>query len=213
MRTLLCLICVLALLLSGCASTLRSEVTAFHQWPSAPEEKTFGFAVPATPASLERQSYEGLIRAELLKLGLTEVSAGESPAITVSFDAEISARDVRVIETVLVDAWSGAPWVGYGYYGHPHWGWPGYGHPLYGPMWPSMPVARDQERRYTVFSRQLKIKLLESAAQRPLYEVTVRSEGREGNLAKLMPYLVESAFAGFPGKSGEPRMIELKMRR
>jgi hypothetical protein len=74
-----------------------------------------------------------------------------------------------------------------------------------------MPVARQQERRYTVFYRELKLKINETLAGQPLYEVTVRSEGKEGNLAKILPYLVRSAFAEFPGKSGIPRIIEMKL--
>ena len=35
-------------LLSGCASTIRSEVTAFHQWPSTLPGQTYVFMRPAT---------------------------------------------------------------------------------------------------------------------------------------------------------------------
>lgn len=211
MRFVACLIITLCLLLSGCASKIRSEVTAFHQWPAAMSQKTFGFVHKEDePSGLERQSYENLIRAELIKQGLRESSDGQDAALAVSFNAMISAKDVRVVETVLVDSWYGTPWYGPGYYS-PYWGgWPGYS-PFYSPFSPGMPVARQQERRYTVFYRELKLKINDAAAGQPLYEVTVRSEGKEGNLAKVMPYLVRSAFAEFPGKSGTPRIFEMKI--
>jgi len=211
MRFVACLIITLCLLLSGCASKIRSEVTAFHQWPAAMSQKTFGFVHKEDePSGLERQSYENLIRAELIKQGLRESSDGQDAALAVSFSAMISAKDVRVVETVLVDSWYGTPWYGPGYYS-PYWGgWPGYS-PFYSPFSPGMPVARQQERRYTVFYRELKLKINDAAAGQPLYEVTVRSEGKEGNLAKVIPYLVRSAFAEFPGKSGTPRIIEMKI--
>ena len=211
MRFAACLIITLCLLLSGCASKIRSEVTAFHQWPAAMLEKTFSFVhKEGEPTGLERQSYENLIRAELVKQGLHEPSGGQEAALAVSFNATVSAKDVRVVETVLVDSWYGTPWYGPGFYS-PYWGgWPGYS-PFYGPFSPGMPVAREQERRYTVFYRELKLKISDLAASQPLYEVTVRSEGKEGNLAKVMPYLVRSAFAEFPGKSGTPRIIEMKI--
>jgi hypothetical protein len=38
----------------------------------------------------------------------------------------------------------------------------------------------------------------------------VRSEGKEANLVRVMPYLVRSAFTDFPGKSGKPHVIEMK---
>lgn len=211
MRFAACLIITFSLLLSGCASKIRSEVTAFHQWPAAMAEKTFSFVhKEGEPTGLERQSYENLIRTELLKQGLRYAGDAKDAALAVSFNAMISAKDVRVIETVLVDSWSGMPWYGPGYYS-PYWGgWPGYS-PFYGPFGPGMPVARQQDRRYTVFYRELKLKINDTLAEQPLYEVTVRSEGKEGNLAKIMPYLVRSAFAEFPGKSGTPRIVEMKI--
>ena len=210
MRAVACII-TLCLLLSGCASKIRSEVTAFHQWPAAMTEKTFRFVhKESEPTELERQSYENLIRAELLKLRLRETTSEQEAALTVSFNAMVSAKDVRVVETVVVDSWSGMPWYGPGYYA-PYWGgWPGYS-PFYGPFGPGMPVARAQERRYTVFYRELKLNINDATAGRPLYEVTVRSEGRDGNLARIMPYLVRSAFTEFPGKSGTPRIVEMKI--
>ncbi len=211
MRFAACLIITLSLLLSGCASKIRSEVTAFHQWPAAMAEKTFSFVhKEGEPTGLERQSYENLIRTELIKQGLRDAGDAKDAALAVSFNAMVSAKDVRVVETVLVDSWSGMPWYGPGYYS-PYWGgWPGYS-PFYGPFGPGMPVAREQQRRYTVFYRELKLKINDTLAGQPLYEVTVRSEGKEGNLAKIMPYLVRSAFAEFPGKSGTPRIVEMKI--
>ena len=206
---LLCLMAV-TLLLSGCASTIRSEVTAFHRWPATLNGQSFRFASPAQ-TNLERSDYQALLREHLLALGLIEAPADKAADFSVSFEYSISARDVRVVDTVLVDSWYGTPWMGPGYYG-PYNAWPGYGHPFYGPMWPSMPVARAREQRYTVFRREFKLHITDSATQTAKYQVTVVSEGREDNLALLMPYLIQSAFTGFPGKSGEPRIIELKQK-
>lgn len=214
MRVIACLVTAFCLLLSGCATKVRSEVTAFHQWPATTTGKAFIFTHQGgEPSGLERQSYENLIRDELIRVGLADAGIGQDPTLTVSFDALVTARDVRVIETVLVDSWYGTPWYGPGYYS-PYWGgWPGYSYPysspFYGPFGSGMPVAREQERRYTVYYRELKLKIIDNASNQPLYEVTVRSEGKEGNLAKIMPYLVRSAFSDFPGKSGTPRVIEM----
>ena len=209
----------LLLVLSGCASTIRSEVTAFHQWPAATQNSNFAFELtPAQKESLEQQSYQSLIREHLLALGLHAADEADQPAaaqLKVTFSTSISGRDVRIVETVLVDPWYGSPWYGPGFYA-PYWspysGYPGYGYPFYGPGWGPMPVPREQERRYTVFHRELSIVITDARVQKPVYEVTVRSDGKEGNLAKVMPYLVKSAFSEFPGKSGVPRVIELKMK-
>jgi hypothetical protein len=212
MRYLTCLLATLAVLLSGCASTIRSEVTVFHQWPPASESRTFMFsATPEQAQSLEYQAYERLIRAQLEKHGLRADEANAAAALKVEFSASVTGRDVRIIETVLVDSWYGTPWYGPGFY-NPYWGYPGFAYPYHGLGWGGIPVAREQERRYTVFHRQLKLKITDTQTQQPVYEVTVRSDGKEGNLAKVLPYLVESAFKEFPGQSGVPRVVELKMK-
>lgn len=218
MRRFLFLLLALPLLLAGCASTIRSEVTAFHQWPSSLADKSFAFErTDAQAQSLEYRSYEAQVGNALIQLGMHASEASVAAALRVKFDTSINGRDVRIVETVLVDPWYGTPWYGPGAFGPsafgPYWGgWPGAGYPFYSPMWPSMPVAREQERRYTVFHRELTIKITAAADGQPLYEVTVRSVGKEANLAKVMPYLVQSAFADFPGKSGVPRVVELKMK-
>lgn len=213
MRYFLFLLLTLTLLLTGCASTIRSEVTAFHQWPSTLPGKSFVFErSDAQAQSLEYRSYEALVRNALLQQGLHEPEASEKAALHVRLDASISGRDVRIVETVLVDSWYGTPWYGPSAFG-PYWGgWPGAAYPFYSPMRPSMPVAREQERRYTVFHRELKIKIMAAVDGQPLYDVTVRSDGKEANLAKVMPYLVQSAFAEFPGENGVPKVVELKMQ-
>ena len=212
MRYLTCLLAALTMLLSGCASTIRSEVTVFHQWPPASESRTFMFsATPEQAQSLEYQAYERLIRAQLEKHGLRADEANAAAALKVEFSASVTGRDVRIIETVLVDSWYGTPWYGPGFY-NPYWGYPGFAYPYHGLGWGGLPVAREQERRYTVFHRQLKLKITDAQTQQPVYEVTVRSDGKEGNLAKVLPYLVESAFKDFPGQSGVPRAVELKMK-
>lgn len=211
----LLLLCVAALpfALAGCASTIRSEVTAFHQWPADAGGRSFAFSHNAGDAQdLERQNHENLVRLQLLRIGLRDPAPGETAQLKVRVDYSINARDVRVIETVLVDPWFGSPWYGPGYY-NPYWGWPGYGHPFYGPRWPAMPVARQQERRFTALDRQLKVKIVDAASQKAWYDVTVRSTGEKGNLVEVMPYLVDAAFRDFPGPNGTPRVIEAKVPR
>lgn len=209
----LALLMSLSLLVAGCASTIRSEVTAFNQWPADAAGRSFAFAHRDGDAqNLERKTYENLVRAQLLRLGLRDPAAGEAAQLSVRVDYSIAGRDVRVVETVLVDPWYGTPWYGPGFY-NPYWGMPGYHPYFHGPMWPSMPVAREQERRFTVFRRELKVKISDAAADKPWYDVTVRSEGEQGNLAVLMPYLVEAAFRDFPGVNGVPRVIEMKMKK
>jgi len=207
------LVLALSLLMAGCASTIRTQVTAFNQWPADAAGRSVGFVHRDSEAQdLARQTYEHLVRAQLLKLGLKDAMAGETAQLSVRLNYAISGRDVRVVETVLVDPWVGTPWYGPGFF-HPYWGMPG-SHPYFhGPMFPGPPVAREREMRFTVFRRELKLTISDTAGGQALYEVTVVSEGEQGNLALLMPYLVEAAFRDFPGVNGNSRLIEMKVRR
>jgi hypothetical protein len=80
-------------------------------------------------------------------------------------------------------------------------------------MWPSMPMAREQSRRYSVFQREIRIRMTDQPSQKTWFEVSVRSEGEQGNLALVMPYLVQAAFKDFPGTDGVPRMIEMPFKK
>lgn len=213
MRPLLFLFGCLLLLISSCASIIRSEVTAFHQWPASLTGQNFGFiSVDPSSKTLENRRYAQLISAELQKLGMSEAAATEQPQLLVDFKTSVNAREMRVIETVLVDSWYGTPWYGPGFY-YPYSGWPGYGPPLYGPGWIGRPTVQRLERRYTVFDHELKLTIKDAITKQSLYEGTVRSENKQGNPAKLMPYMVSSMFVEFPGKNGVPQRIELKVEQ
>src|SRR5215210_1386509 len=60
----------LCMLMAGCATTIQSEVTAFHEWPDQLPDKSFVFERSAAQENnLEYRSYENLVRAELIRLG------------------------------------------------------------------------------------------------------------------------------------------------
>jgi hypothetical protein len=190
-----------AIFLTGCTTTpsaVRSEVTAFHEWPANLQNATFAFD-PATEQqnNLEYRAYASLIREELQRLGLR---AAENPAaadLLVRFQYGITGRDVRIVEPMIVDP--GFPPFG------PYWG--RYG-PYYDPFWHPGYVDR-YETQYVLYKRRLHTTISRADTGRNLYDVTVISEGRKPTLAAVMPYMVRSAFTDFPGPSGVPRRIEL----
>lgn len=197
----------LCVLLAGCATVIRSEVTAFHEWPANLQDKSFVFERSREQQNnLEYRSYENLVRGELQRLGFAEAANLQSAKLRVTLHYEVHARDVRVVEPVIAEPWYGAPffgprWHGYGYYG-----------PFYDPFWYGAPLVQQRDTRFQLFTRQLKVTIAQAAHSKNLYEVTVNSEGTNGSLATVMPYMVRSAFADFPGKSGIPRQVELKMK-
>ncbi|MBM3337667.1 MAG: DUF4136 domain-containing protein, partial [Betaproteobacteria bacterium] len=173
---------------------------------------TFVFSTPPEQKqSLEYQSYERLIQVQLERYGLHRDEANAEGSLKVEFSASSTGRDVLIIETVRVDSWYGTTWYGQNFY-YPYWSYSSRVYPYRGMGFGGIPVIRERERRYTVYQRQLKLKITDMQSQQTVYEGTVRSEGEEGNLVVVIPYLVESMFKDFPGQSGLPRIVKLRMK-
>lgn len=190
--------------LTGCGTIIKSDVTAFHEWPAALPDKSYVFErTKEQNDSLEYRSYENLVREELNRLGFAEAPAATKPALKASVSYSISGRDVREVYPVILNP-------------YPHWygpAWRGYYGPFYDPFWYGPPIVEHRVSDYTLFTRRLRIVLAQMADGRKLYETTVVSEGGNGSMPAIMPYLVRSAFADFPGPNGVPRRVELKMDR
>jgi len=206
------LMMALSLLLAGCTiPVVKSEVTTFHEWPAALQEKTYVFErTKEQDNNLEYRNYENMVRSELNRLGFKEASSGQTPQLKVTLDYSISVRDVREIYPVVVDPGWGSP-----YWPWPYWRsyYPPFYGPFYDPFWYGPPVVQQRESNYQVFTRRLHVVIMQAADGKKLYDTTVVSEGSNGSLAAIMPYLVRSMFADFPGKNGVPRQVELKMEK
>ncbi|WP_019140040.1 DUF4136 domain-containing protein [Noviherbaspirillum massiliense] len=214
-RSLLALpLVALSLALGGCATTISSTVTPFHDTPFNLQDKTYTFERSKEQQnSLEYKSYENLVRTELNRLGFEEAEYAGAAALKAAMNFDIRARDVRISEPVVVDPyWYGMPaWPGYyGPFYRPFYS-PFYS-PFYDPFWYGPPIVERRESSYVLYTRRLKFSLARTGDGRKVYETTVVSEGTNGSLAAVMPYMVRSAFADFPGESGVPRVVELKMK-
>lgn len=206
--------CALSLL-AGCASTIRNNVTAFHEWPMELEDKTYAFTRTEEQANdLEYRTYENMLRAELGRLGFEEKNAAPPARLKVRMQYNLSVRDVQVIAPVA-DPFYG-PW-GWG------WGGPGLGpctgpqgyYPpgIYYPGCGAAPIVQQQVTRHKMYARQLRVVMTDAKTGRNQYDVTVTSDDDKGPMARVMPYMLRSAFQDFPGPNGVPRQIELKMER
>lgn len=190
-----------SLLLAGCATTIRSDVTTFHQWPAQLSSKTYSIDAPEDD-TLEVRSYLDLVRSQLAQLGFQE--AGSDAALKVKM--RFRTIDVPVNVVQAVDPFYGVSsrygWGPYrrhfasAYYGgfDPFWGGPaGY-----------QVVARH------VYQRDVQVAIRSAVDGKPLFDVTVHNNSGEASTPALMPALIQSAFAGFPGPNGGARRIELK---
>ncbi len=89
------------MLLTGCASTLRSDVTSFQRWPANAASSTYSFKRTGQQVgSLEHSAYEDLVRQALKPLGLNEAGAGAKGRFEISLDYGVSTKTVTSTEPV-----------------------------------------------------------------------------------------------------------------
>ena len=195
----------LMLLLGGCATVIRSDVTAFNEWPADLPNKSYVFERTAAQENdLEYKNYESLVGAELQRLGFAQPASADAAQLKVALKYDIASREVFASEPVVADPM----WGPYGPYG---WGRPGFYSPFYDPFWYGPQVVGQRTFNYQLFQRRLNITITSAINGKKLYDVTVTSEGKINSLPAVMPYLVRSAFTEFPGKSGVPHTVELKV--
>ena len=199
----------LALLLGGCATTYRSDVTTFHQWPAQMADKSYVFEVPPQQDdTLEWRSYQELVRGELARLGFRDAN-GATPALTVSMRFTTTDIPVPVLEPVMSPFYSPIyhPMGRFGYRGFHRRYWGGWYSPFYDPFWsPAYQVSVEHQYR-----RELQVSIKQASDARRLFDVTVHNTSRELSTPQVMPALVRSAFADFPGPSGAARRVEVTL--
>jgi hypothetical protein len=212
MKSLAILAAAASLLLSGCATTIRSDVTTFQAWPASLPEKSYVFDQPRSPDdTLELRTYQAMVGQELAKLGFTPAPDANSAKLKVGVFVSVIDRPTRVLEATD-PFWMGPPYFGRGYfagrYYRPFWGprW-GYG-PFYDP-WMYGPLEVRETIRHN-YERQLRVAINDTAGQK-LYDVTVQNTSRRKSTPEIMPALVQSAFTGFPAQNGQVRQVELKV--
>jgi hypothetical protein len=204
----LTMMAALTVLLTGCATTVRSDVTTFHQWPADLQDKSYAMeAPPAHDDTLEMRSYQDLVRAELGKLGFREAAAGAAPALKVSMKFTTTQVQVRVLEPFYPRHFMMTPYFtpyGFrrGYWAHSWYG------PFYDPFWFGPAYQESVEQRYL---RELKLAIKSNKDGKHLFDVTVQNSNREMSTPVIMPALVKSAFEGFPGISGQARRVVLTL--
>lgn len=216
MKTFAILAAAASLLLTGCATTIRSDVTTFQQWPAAGvPDKTYVFENPPPPENtLELKTYQNMVSAELAKLGFTQVPENANPKLKVGVHFSTIDRPVKVLQAsdpfwMGPSYYWGPRYVGRGLY-RPYWGpyrWGGFG-PYYDPFWYG-PLEVQETIRHN-YERQLRVSINTIDGQK-LFDVTVQNTSRRQSTPAVMPALVQSAFAGFPGENGKVRQVELQI--
>lgn len=189
------LLVALAVGISGCASSFKSDVSAWHQLPQ-PNGESFVIVAKddGKAASLEFAHYAEMVSIWLQRIGYVPAQTSQRPDLVVRMDYGMSDARSDVRST------GGIGHIGYGY-GPYAWGNGPYGYGYYdGP----------DIRTVALYARYFEMDIARNGTQGPnLYESKVVSEGRNNRLEEVMPLLIDSMFVEFPGPSGITRRVVL----
>jgi hypothetical protein len=183
----------LGLLLTGCASYVTTNVTAFQNWSGSQQDRTYAFVRSAAQQNLEQGTYEQMVGGELALHGFTRVEARQAHyAVALAYGVRSGA--VVVPQPVYYDPW----WPG------PRWRG-GYGYAPFGPVGPVAYV----DQTYPVFDKLLTVRMVERATQAEVYNVTATLRAGDPDLLPAMPYLARSALLNFPLPNGTMTQVRL----
>lgn len=186
--------------LSGCASYVTTNVTAFQDWHGSDRDLSYAFArSPAQQNDLEQQAYEQMVGEMLSTYGFKLTPQGQAHyAISLAY----GQRDSTAYAPQAIypgDAYG--PWGGWGM---PRRGWG----PGWGPGWYAPPQI--VEMPYAAYASQLTIRMTDRVSGHEVYKVTANHVGGQVPLPVVMPYLVNSALAHFPMSDGT-RVIRINV--
>lgn len=190
---------LLALALGACASTVGSELTVFHEWPTAAGDRSFRMVRSEGQAdSLAHANFERIVRDELIAAGFRETS---DPRFEVAFD--YGSREYHTHSVGYYPPPYFTPYFGFGF-GGPHT-FMSFSAPL--SWW-----AYDRgERRY---ERRLSLTIRDLAAQPPrrVYEATAINTGLSPDMTAALPYMVRALLVDFPGQSGSTHWVDVPVQ-
>ena len=196
-------IAALALLMvAGCASQFRSDVSSWHRL-TPPTGETFTIVAknPMKAGSIEFAAYAGLVSQGLQRIGYRPAPRGTQSDLIVRMDYGLSDARTAIRSFGGYRGWG--PYGPYGFYG-PYYGYGRFGYGGY--------YGGPDIRSYPVYNRELDMEIATRANPGVnIFESRVMSEGRSNRLEEVMPLLVEAMFKDFPGPSGVTREVTIDL--
>lgn len=198
---------LMAVALSACASTFRSDVTSFHT--NIPAAGTKVVLVPIDESrqdSLEYRQYASSIQGVLEQNGFVG-ARDDDPNYIIGFDISVSDGRER-IRSYPAGGFAGNFWWRRGY------AWGGWWDPYFpgggfGPGFGGGFAGANITSR-TVYLAQLHVEIREPDGTM-IFEANVESESRSRRLTELVPLLAEALFEDFPGANGVTRRVKIDL--
>lgn len=209
---------VAALLLGGCAATVPTQVTSFHQLQDGLQGQRFVILRTAEQQnSLEFGNYASLVREALVEKGLVHADEARAAELGVSMSYSMAGRSSGLRDGTVAYAGFGAGSGGFSMGGIGI----GIGFPLGG---------RGNESNAYVHNLRVEIDRLAAggAAIQPsasappasvagpgaagrVYEARATAEGPSASPAPVMRAMVKAIFEQFPGESGRTRVLRVPL--
>jgi len=203
------LLAAAALLLPGCAATIRSEISAINKLPPDLKDKSFHVArYKEQEGSLEFEHYATLVSTELIAKGLRPAPADAADLLV--FMRFAFEQRTELVPTPL---WGPTGFVGGGttvmVNGKPVFV-PTYSTPVYGVTGMGYAPAVVNRRSFG-----LDVVDKTSTQEKPnkLYEANVSSEGYSGTLMQVMPTMIRALFTQWPGPPVRSEEVDLPYPR
>lgn len=197
---------VLALGLSACVQSLKTQVTRYQAMP-APQGQTF-FVVPgggmATNGGLEFQRYATLVTQQLTAHGYSPAANAENANMIVQLGYRVGPGQMRYES----DPFGYDPFYGPGSrFFYPRFGF-GFGSPFYYGWGGSFGYGAGVDS-YVEFQSEAELHIRAAGTQQPLFDGRAQARSQTNRLDVLVPDLVQALFTGFPGQSGETVKITI----
>jgi hypothetical protein len=197
-KSLLTLLAAALVLLSGCASTVTSDVSIFHQWPAdlnSPAKKTYVIERSAAQENdLAYRSYEDVLRTKLNANGFTHATTGDEAGLKITLNTSSTLTTLILTpeyRMAMIDPF----W-------QLHFSRRRFGYTSYYPYYPYYSPQITSDRYAPRYLHQLEIAISELKTGKKLADLKASTEQFDAVITDSVPYLIDSALKNFPGKSG-----------
>lgn len=199
-----------ALLLSGCASAiLESNVTTFHSFPAVGVPQGTMAIIPAKniPDGLEFQSYAARISSLLALKGLPPASSANADFIgTLSYGID-SGRTELYSRPVFGQTGGGSTFTtGNVYAGGQS---AGYSASSFTPA--TFGVTGVANETGVAYTRVAELTIKSRMTGKIIWQGRNRSSGSSGEIAQVLPTMLDALLKDFPGPSGKTRPVTLPL--
>jgi hypothetical protein len=202
-RLLVAALAVVALAACESPRYVVSDISRFHTLPPSASGATFVIATVNADQgqSLAFHQYADQVTAKLVGMGLKPFDGPTAAAdyvVTLRYDVRGPTPDIQSRTT----NWS----VGAGFYGRHSAFWGAWDDP----GWESYTDTRQMYLRRVELDMYRGSTYNTPNAQR-VFEGRAISEGQNGQIEPVMPYILDALFKNFPGRSGETQRVSIEV--